>query len=69
VSSRLIPPTTGEALDKLRTLRFKLERLILKTPTSVIRNHLCDANIHMMEAETEMLKKLREDNVSNIQAG
>jgi len=67
MSSRLVPPTTGEALDKLRVFRTKLERLILKTPTSEIRNHLCDANIHMMEAETLMLKKLRgERDVSNV---
>ena len=62
MKSRLVLAITGEALDKLRVLRFKLECLILKIPTGEIRNALCDANIHMAEAETLMLKKLRYEN-------
>lgn len=53
------PHTTDrdKVLFKIRGLQIELEALIMATPTSIVRNSLCDANVMLMQAQAQLARQ------------
>lgn len=52
----LVPPTNQMRLELIKLINKRVDRLILKTPTGLLRNALCNAHIYLLNAEEEAMK-------------
>ena len=67
MTSPLVPLTNPEILEKIRKMQVKMDKLILRTPTSPIRNALSDVNVMLLRAQLVLTETIKETNVASQQ--
>jgi hypothetical protein len=63
MTSRLIPPTNTEILEKIQKMQIKIDKLMLRAPTSSISNALSDVKIMLLQAQLILTEAMQESNV------